>query len=101
MEYLLNNPWLLGLLLGITLLRNSSGVLQRDELKAESVGFGAEFVFLALEVPELVCGKTRVIEFLPGCDEVKDDAREFVGGGGYGLWCAEFRAHTTIEISQP
>jgi hypothetical protein len=32
------------------LLRNSSGVLQRRELKAESVGFGSEFAFLTFKV---------------------------------------------------
>ena len=65
---------------GAPLLRNSSGVLQWDELKAESVGFGAEFVFLALQVSALVSGKTRIIEFLPSGHQVEDDARQFVGG---------------------
>jgi hypothetical protein len=64
------------------------------------VGFGAEFAFLALEVPELVCGEARIIEFLPSGHQVEDDAGQFVGGGGYGLWHPEFRAHSPIEISQ-
>jgi hypothetical protein len=55
---------------GPTLLTNSSGVLQRNELKAETVGFGSEFAH----------------------------ACEFVGGG-HGFRCAEFRAHSTIEVS--
>jgi hypothetical protein len=32
-------------------------------LKTESVGFGAEFIFLAFQVPELVCGKAGIVEF--------------------------------------
>jgi hypothetical protein len=40
-----------------------------------------------------------VVEFVPGGYQVKDDARQFVGGGGNGFWCAEFRAHTPIEIA--
>lgn len=65
------------------------------------MSFGPEFVFLTLQVPELVCGKTCIVEFLPSCHQVEDDARQFVGGGGYGFRGTEFRAHSPIEISQP
>ncbi len=53
-----------------------------DELETERSGFGAEFGFLPPFVSEFIGGETGVIELLPGSDQVKDDARQFVCGCG-------------------
>jgi hypothetical protein len=81
------------------LLRNSTCGLQRYELESERFGFEAQFVLLTLREAELIGCEPGVVEFVSGGYQVKDDARQFVGGGGNGFWCAEFRAHTPIEIA--
>jgi hypothetical protein len=42
-------------------------------LESESPGPGVELCFLLFLVPELIAGKSAVIELVVGGDEVKDD----------------------------
>jgi hypothetical protein len=50
------------------LLRNSSGLLYGNELKAHGFGLGTEIGFLAFLIADLIGGKFCVVEFLTGSD---------------------------------
>src|SRR6266567_1680543 len=72
----------------VHLLRNSHGRLKRDEFKAHGFGLGAEFDLLAFLMAKLVGSELRIVELLPGGNQVKNDAGELVSSGGNGLWGA-------------
>ena len=64
---------------------------------AHNLSFSSKFDFLALLMAQLGGGKAAVVEFLTGRDQVENNARQFVGGGGDGLGSTQFGSHTPIE----
>jgi len=70
---------------GPELLRNSRCRLKRDAFKAHGFGLGAELDLLAFLMANLVGSELGIVELLPGGDQVKNDAGEFVSSSGNGL----------------
>src|SRR6516162_3625939 len=64
-----------------------------DEFEAH--GLGTEFGFLPLLVAQLVGGKTAVVEFLTGGNQVEDDASQFVCCGCDGLGGTKLGSHSS------
>jgi hypothetical protein len=46
--------------------------------KPMALAFARKFVLLALLVGQLIGSKTAVVEFLAGCNQVEEDASQFV-----------------------
>ena len=45
-------------------------------------------------------GEDAFLVGLACCEQVIKDASEFVGGGGDGFGCAEFRAHAAVVVAE-
>ena len=89
----------------LLLLRNSTpefprSVLGRDEMESQGACLLFQSFFDVLGVPRFVFGEDAFIVSLPSCQEVIDDASEFMGRSGDRLWRPQFGAHAAIVLAK-
>jgi hypothetical protein len=75
-------------------------MLGRDELESQCTRLRFQSVFDVFGVPRCVSGEGAFIVCLPSCQEVMNDASQFMGRSRHCLWRSQFGPHAAIVLAE-